>query len=823
MLVLHCNWRPMNRSALFCLSALSFCCSASLLAAESEICTEAFEDRPIAKLELIVENLPANASFDPKVTLNRLNSKVGDPFSQLTFDGDLKTLSEEYDRVEPRVEVQNGEVYIQLRLYMRSSIRSIEWEGNTHITTKTLRKELGIKPGSIFNRQAFNKAFQKLKELYVKKGYFESQLYYSVVPDAKTNEVAITVHIQEGRSGQIDEILFTGFSDDEKSELLGMVHTKKYNLFTSWITGTGTYNEEMLEQDRLTIIQFLQNRGYADAKVTIDIREAPHAGKIILAITAERGAVYHLDRLTFKGNTLFSNEQIDNAFLCRPGDIYSPEKLRTTSQSIKDLYGRKGYIDCNVQYEAQLVANEPLYNIVFSIDEGKEYKIGLVRIFGNSQTKNHVILRESLLVPGETFDSAKLKATQTRLENIGYFKSVNVYAVRTQDDQELGENYRDVYIEVDETTTGNINLFFGVSSADSIFGGLDLSENNFNYKGFSKIFSQGLSALRGGGEYAHARASLGAKQQTYSISWLTPYFRDSLWRVGFDITRSENGLVSDDYQMNSIGGTLFASYPLNYYWSVGTKYRIKNSINHVKKDTPREERKEASNSGLVTGLGGSITFDSTDSALKPHNGFRSTAEAEFAGFTGTKGGYTFLRLGYINSYYTQLWRRGIMKYRFECRYIDPISNKSNVQDFPMSERFFLGGENSVRGYKAFDLGPHYLGKKPEPGDKDYDPSKKEQRRKTGDPKGGLSSTLLSVEYLQEVLPVLDLFVFADAGSIAMQTFYLANFRLSWGFGARIEVLNRVPIILGVGFPVNPLPHSRSGEVKNFYFSMGGQF
>ena len=217
-----------------------------------------------------------------------------------------------------------------------------------------------------------------------------------------------------------------------------MIYTKKYNLFTSWLTGIGTYHEEALEQDRLTILNFLQNQGYADAKVDIQVKEAKTEGKIILEINAERGPVFHFGKITFKGNTLFTDKEIDDLFLARPGDVYSPEKLRQSMQAIKDLYGRKGYIDASVQYETQLVSNEPVYNVYFRSKKGEQYKIGMVRVFGNVQTQAHVILRESLLVPGETFDSAKLKATQARLENMGYFKSVNVYAVRTQDDQALG-------------------------------------------------------------------------------------------------------------------------------------------------------------------------------------------------------------------------------------------------------------------------------------------------------------------------------------------------------------------------------------------------
>lgn len=790
----------MSKKVLVYLSLIAFTCASAhspLMAMyPSSSSVEAFEDRKIANIEIQAENLPPNASFDPKTVISRLKSKVGDPFSQMTFDSDLKTLSDEYDRVEPIIRVQNGEVYITIKVWPRPTIRTIRWEGNTHIKTSTLQKELGIKPKAIFNRQFFNKSFNKVKEYYIKKGYFESQLQYIVIPDTKTNEVDIAIEVREGRSGKIANIVFKGFTKSERSEILGMIYTKKYNLFTSWLTGAGVYNEEALEQDRLTIVNLLQNRGYADAKVDIRVREAKTEGKIILEIDADRGPVFHFGKITFKGNTLFTDQQIDALFFARPGGVYSPDKLRESAQAIKDLYGRKGYIDTSVQYETRLVANEPVYNVYYHIDEGPQYKIGMVRVFGNVQTEAHVILRESLLVPGETFDSAKLKATQKRLENMGYFKGVNVYAVRTQDDQALGENYRDVYIEVEETTTGNISLFFGFSSADNVFGGLDLSESNFNYKGIPRVFKDGLSSLRGGGEYAHARASLGAKQRTYTVSWLTPYFRDTLWRVGFDVSENNSTLISEDYDINTFGFSLYASYPLNYYWTFGTKYRFKNSVIHVPRHSPKQEREQARNDGVISGLGASITFDSTDSAIKPHNGFRSMLEAEFVGIWGD---YNFMRFSYLNTYYTELWRHGIMKYRWDLRFIEPLFKTNSPEDIPLSERFFIGGLNTVRGYRDFDLGPHFPG---------------------GDPKGGISTTVLSIEYLHEILPVLDAFVFADAGSIALKRFYFATFRCTAGFGVRLELINRVPIILGMGFPINRDEHS---EVRKFFFSMGGQF
>ncbi len=789
----------MNNAPSIWLSLAFFTCASlsppTLLAA---IPIEVYEERPVGKIDVALENPPPHYTFDSKTVISRLKTKIGDPFSQATFDNDLKALSDEYDRVEPLIEVVNGEVYITLKLWPRPTIRTIRWQGNQHIKTKTLQKELKIKPSATFNRQAFSKAFNKVKAYYVKKGYFEAQLEYRINHDPKTSEVDIDIIIQEGRSGKIDDIVFKGFTSSEESQILEMVSTKKYYLLTHWLTGTGLYDEDALDQDKLKIVNLLQNEGFADAKVDINIREAESQGKIIIELVAHRGTIFHFGTVTFEGNTLFSDEEVERHFLARPEGVYSPEKLRDSAQAIKDLYGRKGYIDATVQYEAQLVENEPIYNVHFQIEEGLQYKIGMIRVIGNTQTQPRVILHESLLIPGETFDSAKLKATQTRLEAIGYFKKVNVYAVRTQDDQSLGDNFRDVFIEVEEAHTGNVSLFAGFSSADNIFGGLDLAENNFNYRGIFEIFSKGISAVRGGGEYAHARFNVGAKQRTYTISWLTPYFKDTLWRVGFTGEKTHSMLQSDDYTIDTLGLTFQASYPLTPYWTFGWKYRVRNSKTHVKHGhgISPAERKLAENHGLLSGTGISFNYDSTDSAIKPHRGFRSLIEADF---TGIGGDFTFMRYGYLNSLYQYLWPRGTMKYRFEFRYIQPMGKSSNPNDIPSSERFFLGGENSVRGYVPFDLGPHF---------------------RNGDPKGGISSNLLSVEYSHEVFRLLDLFAFIDAGSVSLRRFAIGHFNMSYGVGTRIELINRVPVTVGVGFPINPDSHD---QVRHFFFMMGGQF
>lgn len=763
--------------------------------------SETYETKQVAKISIKIETLAQNEPFNPDRILSRMRTKVGDPFSQLAFDQDLKMLSEEYDRAEPTIQVRQGEVLISIKLWQKPIIRQIKWNGNSDIKTKRLQKELGIKPNSIYNREEFNKAFNKVKEYYIKKGYFDSQLQYKISPDRHNNEVDITIRVDEGHSGRVNTIEFHGFDKSEESDLLHMINTKKYNFFTSWLTGTGTYHEEALEQDKLIILNYLQNKGFADARVNIELKETEHDGKLFIEISAVRGEVFYFGTITFEGNKLFDNEKIDKRLLIHDGDTYSPENLRDTVQGIKDLYGEKGYIDTNIRYNLQLNHAQPTYDVSFFIEEGDQYKIGLIRVLGNTQTSTNVILHESLLIPGETFDSRMLRATQQRLESMGYFKSVNVYAVRTTEDKTLGESYRDVIIEVEETTTGNLSLFFGFSTVDDLFGGLDLAENNFNYKGLGRIWKEGLPAVRGGGEYAHIKATIGKKQTNYMISWLTPYFRDSLWRVGFDVNYAQNRLQSSDYKVNTVGFALYGSYPLTSYWTTGWKYRIRNAIIKIDKNAGAEALEQAKNSGIVTGFGLNLSYDSTDNVFKPHRGIRSILEGEIAAVrrhASRQKDFPFLRLSYVNTFYYPVWRKGTFKTRGDFKFINPLG-QGTAELLPLSERYFLGGETSVRGYRAYQIGPKYG---------------------TGDPTGGISSVLLSVEYLQTIFKMLDLFVFADGGSISMDRVNVHKMNFSWGYGARFELANRVPLIVGYGYPINPSSHS---EVRRFFFSMGGQF
>lgn len=758
-----------------------------------------YENQVIERIDIVVHT-QGGTICDSHAILSRLSTRQNGVFSQLEFDNDLKVLSQDFDRVDPVVESINQKVYITLNIWPKPTIRCIHWHGNDRVSTRRLQRELAIGHLSIYERQAFNEAFHKLKAYYIRKGFFEAQVEYDVVAIPDTNEVDINIHIVEGRSGRIEDIAFVNFTDWEQREVLQEMMTKKYNMFTSWFTNEGTYNEEGMRQDELIIINYLQNQGYADAQVHIEVHESVKPNRIIVTITADKGEQYLFGSLSFEGNTIVCDEEIDRLFLARPGCPFSLETIRNTIERITDAYGRLGYIDAVVDFEQVLVEGAPYYDVHFTIQEGQQFRVGLIKVFGNLCTKTSVILHETLLVPGEIFNIIKLKKTELRLKNIGYFKNVNVYSVKGSDTCLSDENYRDVYIEVEETTTGDFGAFLGYSNVEELFGGIHITERNFNSEGFCYLWQDGLKALRGGGEYAHFTAQIGQKSRSYVLSWTKPHYMDTKWTVGFDINKSSTRYISNDYDLESFGFHLRAQYNVNQFVRAGVYYRLKNSHVDLKEDESDVTNalvREAHIRGIISAAGGFLDYNSTNHPVKPTEGLHSRLQLEYAGLGGD---HTFLSLSYLNTYYFPVGSRSVIKYRGDFRFIQPTGH-TRYQTIPLDERLFLGGEYTIRGFRPYRVGPLY--------------------HDSHIPRGGLSLQFYSVELTRRIMCNVEVFAFMDAGHLSRNTWEFGRMSVAVGYGTRFKVIPSIPeITLGVGYPLNA---RNRGEVKRFFISLGGNF
>ncbi|MGL4348036.1 MAG: POTRA domain-containing protein, partial [Chlamydiales bacterium] len=204
----------------------SYCLNASEVAFPKQ--HTLYEEKIVQSIRIGVT--PSSSTYNTDDIKNRLQTKEGSYFSQDIFDQDLKSLSENYFRIEPCITIEDGGLAVTLMLWEKPIIQKIDWVGNKYFSTKKLQKELDITPGSIFDRDEFNTAFNKLKELYIKRGYFESQLSFHVIPNSATNEITIQIHVDEGRCGIVSHLQFIGFTKEEGRDIMEMINAKRYRL-----------------------------------------------------------------------------------------------------------------------------------------------------------------------------------------------------------------------------------------------------------------------------------------------------------------------------------------------------------------------------------------------------------------------------------------------------------------------------------------------------------------------------------------------------------------------------------------------------------------
>src|SRR5262249_25096236 len=144
------------------------------------------------------------------------------------------------------------------------------------------------------------------------------------------------------------------------------------------------------------------------------------------------------------------------------------------------------------------------------------------------------------------------------------------------------------------------------SSMDSIFGGVEITERNFNIMGIAHLFPRGPIALRGGGEFLHAKANIGDRQTTYTIQWTKPYFLDTPWLFGVQLENANNRALSKAYELRTYGGSVHATYIMNDFFKYDLHYRAKHTGISIRDRENFFLEEEADHTGFISGAGLSL-------------------------------------------------------------------------------------------------------------------------------------------------------------------------------------------------------------------------
>ncbi len=566
----------------------------------------------------------------------------------------------------------------------RGQIVEIGFVGNTIFSDRKLASEAKIKAG-IISDSAILEARRNIEKQYQGYGYPDVLVSHRLRETERPGQFQLVFVVQEGVKSEVRKILFEGNKAFSRVELKRELKTKQKGLF-SFITKSGRIDAEKLQLDLLHLEDFYRNHGYRMVRIDSARREAANNDRVDLVIPIHEGPKYTVRSAAFGKMTVFKPEELIPALSMVGGQVFSNKKVRDDVRMIRSYYGSRGYADAVVMPEMRDVSPGVVV-ITYQITEGPLYRVGKVNIQGNTITKDKVIRREIPMRPGEYYNSVDEETTKLRLQNLRYFRQVQV-----SDSPSTQSGYRDVNIFVDETKTGQVSFGAGFSSIDSVVGYLHLEQTNFDIGNPKNWF-------RGGGQRFNMRLQLGAERRDLKISLIEPWFLGRRLSLGGEVFYRDLFFLSEEYDQSNAGGAVFVRSPLGRKGYVKAEYRLEQVGIDVEDVPPGSDFLEEDGDFLRSAVSVNYVYDSRDSNILPRRGHRFNVGATLTG--GILGGdvetYTLSATG--SKHWNLPWDV-ILNLNGSVTVVDAFSGR-----VPIFERQMLGGARNLRGFDTRDVGP----------------------------------------------------------------------------------------------------------------------
>lgn len=387
-----------------------------------------------------------------------------------------------------------------------------------------IREKMKIRSGNIVNENLKATATNIIKDFYVEKGYFNVKVNILEKPYPNLpNAVELTFDIERGNRIKIEEIEWVGADKMSVATLnRTMKNTKKaafYHVFKS-----SKFLEEEYEEDKAALVARYNKDGFRNMRIVKDSIYSVGPERLKIRITLDEGNKFYFRNISFIGNTKYRSNSLDSILNIKKGDVYNMEVLQTrlnmnqTGRDVASLYTDDGYLNFYAYPVESLVPPDSI-DIEVRMGEGKQYRVGVVSVSGNTKTNDHVIFREIRTRPGDLFNRSDLIRSQRELANLNYF-SQEAFDIRTNPRPD--EGLVDLEYVVEEKPSDQIELSGGWGGG-RVVGSLGLSFNNFSMRNIFK--KEAWSPLpTGDGQRLSIRAmSNGAFFQSYNLSFTEPW------------------------------------------------------------------------------------------------------------------------------------------------------------------------------------------------------------------------------------------------------------------------------------------------------------
>lgn len=712
--------------------------------------------------------------------------RAGDPLDEAVLDAAVRRLlgtgrfvSARYDLTE-----QDDGVRVDFELRERTVVTAIRFEGNAKYNDGKLREQIAVKEGQPIDWFTVREGRDTISALYRDAGYGDVDVSFDREHIERTGEVVY--RIEEGLRVRVRKIEFEGNTAFTVGRLKRQIDTKT----ALWVLRSGAFDEDQVEIDAASLRRFYREDGFLDTKVSYRRELSEDGQDISLIFTIAEGTRYVIEDIQFQGLSAFSPEEFLAIAASRVGGIVRSPLVEADARQIQSKYWELGYIYATVR-PIRVFSDEPgLVRVNFQIEEGDQYRVGEVRVRGNTRTKDKVVRRAlNLYPPDDLLDLNEAKTAERRLLETRIFSSARVFP--TGDDP----GRRDVEIHVEEAERSGDFLFgVGVTSNSGFVGSIVLDLKNFDLFDYPRDWKEFIKfrSFFGGGQRLRLEFLPGTDVNRYRVDFTEPYLADRQIRLDtslylFDRER-EGYMEQRGGFMISLGKRFERG--LLHNWSGELALRIGTmSIDDVDLFASSEIRDEEGRH-LLTSLKTSMVRDRTDSRFIPTTGDRLRVSYE-----QYLGDYTFGRLAAGYSWYKTLRvdpleRKSVLHLRAEGGVI--------VGDAPVTERFYAGGTGSIRGFAFRGVGP-----------------------RDGIDDNNIGGDMLALFGAEYSVPVygdnLRGHVFLDTGTVGS-----GAWRAAVGVGVRLTINILGPLPLELNFAL-PFASDSDDDTQVFSFVVGGLF
>lgn len=656
------------------------------------------------------------------------------------------------------------------KIFKKDKNKKTEQNVEETTTNDSLTNEADNYNGSLYDNSSVTNTQNLLKD--------GSGLFDKTFDNKENNKILSKKSRQNGTV--ISAIKFEGNQIIKNSEIQSVMRLQPGDI----------YSPEKIKESLTEIY----NMGWFTDKMRA-IPEKDADNNIILKIYVEENRP--ITEFTISGNEVVSAGEISELLASLENQPQNLTTLNNAVEQVEQLYSSKGYILARVD----AVQDDPDGCVNLHISEGI---INTIKFEGNTKTKDYVINRNIISVPGTVYNENTIREDLIRLYGTQAFKDVDRTIEQCDD-----PNYYDITINLIEQKTASVSLGAGLDTATGFFGQAGFVENNFMGKG-QRI---SLNFLAGTGVLLSDDSTLNRANLQADISLFEPrlrgtdismlykaYWQDfASYQIPLAMERrfGVEAVASKQFKLfNHLSGSFKVGVE-NVKLTEGNFLQIANLYNMH--GVPITERAKQLNGGTFLALSPSLVYDTRDRIVNPRDGL--VANLKFTENIGLEN------LGSTHGIITA----GVKKYF-------PVMTKSAISftaraggaihgDVPEVMAFRLGGPYSVRGYKMSSIGTgnsYVIGS------------------------AELTTPLFYLDRIKKLkfLDNVKFALFMDAGklfntSVSDVIYNRPGYGVAVGAGLRVFVPGVGPLSIDYGYPITNV--GRGNSRGAFTFGMGDLF